>query len=95
MRDRRAENLTRHLAAAWSDPATSPSKVRRLALRLTQSELAERAGLAVATVERAERTGVASENSWRALAAALGTQREVIDAAYARQMVPFLREHDC
>jgi len=50
---------------------------------------------AMALDAEAERTGRASEASWRALAAALGTQREVIDRDYAERIAPFLREHEC
>jgi len=94
-RDRRAENLTRHLAAAWTDPSASPLKLRRLASRRSKAELASDAGLSVATVDRAERTSRASEASWRALATALGIQREVVDPDYGRRLAPFLRNHDC
>jgi len=91
MRDRRAENLARHLASAWGDPAASPLRVRRLAARLTQDELAARSGLSVATVERAERTGNVSDASMFALAAGLGVDRAVIDPDYALRIAPFVR----
>jgi len=91
VRDRRSENLTRHLAATWTDSAASPLRVRRLAARLTQPELAERARVSVATVDRAERTDSASEASWFALASTLGVDRAVIDREYAAKIAPFVR----
>ena len=92
MRDRRSENLHRHLAETWTDPAASPLRVRRLAACLSQVELAERAGgLSVATVDRAERTGNVSDASWFALAAGLGVDRAVIDREYAWRVAPFAR----
>ncbi len=92
-RDRRSEVLTRGLRKVWTKPTASPVAVRRLAAKLTQAELAARAGLSRATVERVEATGEASDATWWAIARALNVAREEIDKTFAARVSPFDRSH--
>lgn len=55
------------------------ARARRLHLNITQAELAERSGVALASVRRFETTGEISLRSFLALALVLGELREFAD----------------
>lgn len=83
--------LARSLAEVWTDPQASPLRVRRLAARMSQEELARAAGRHVSTVRRAEQGDQVDGAVMFDLASALGCLREDIDTDYRGRLAPFDR----